>query len=175
MVFPLALLAPIAIKLAAEYAPDFIRHIGCEKAGDVAESVVGIARTITGIDDPEKAAAAVHADPALALQFKRHLASLEADLEKAYLADRQNARSRDVEMRKAGYRNTRADLMLGMAFTSFVALCVILYLGRLDLPGEIISIITMAIGAILKMIGDAFQFEFGSSRGSKEKDAALRS
>jgi hypothetical protein len=41
------------------------------------------------------------------------------------------------------------------------------------ISGEVLAIFNMAIGALLKMIGDAFAFEFGSSRSSKDKDAAI--
>ncbi|BDW95314.1 hypothetical protein MACH10_09990 [Thalassospira tepidiphila] len=42
--------------------------------------------------------------------------------------------------------------------------------GRLDMPDQVFALLNMAAGLILGMIKDAFQFEFGSSRGSKEKD-----
>ena len=39
-------------------------------------------------------------------------------------------------------------------------------------PG-VLALITTVAGALLKMFSDAFAFEFGSSRGSKEKDAQV--
>ncbi len=44
--------------------------------------------------------------------------------------------------------------------------------GRFDMPDQVFALLNMAAGMILGMIKDAFQFEFGSSRGSKEKDLA---
>lgn len=40
------------------------------------------------------------------------------------------------------------------------------------MPDQVFALLNMAAGMILGMIKDAFQFEFGSSRGSKEKDLA---
>jgi hypothetical protein len=163
-------LIPLAMTLVSEFAPGIVRHFAGDNAADVAEKVVDVAKAVTGEADPQKAVEAVKADPEAVLRFQNRMASLDAELEKAYLADRQNARDRDVKMRQAGYHNYRADIMLTLAFGCLCAIVWAIYQSRLDLPGEILAIFNMAIGAILKMIGDAFQFEFGSSRGSKEKD-----
>lgn len=170
MVAPLVM---AALPLLAEFAPGLVRWMAGDDAGDVADKVVGIAKQVTGTADADAAAAALRADPALALAFKQRAADIELELERATLADRQDARARDVAMRQAGQRNRRADAMLLMAFA---ALCLIIYLaweGRLDMPDQVFSLLNLAAGYILKMIGDAFAFEFGSSRGSKEKDALL--
>lgn len=168
MAFPIAM----ALGLAAEFAPTLIRKMAGDNAGDVADKVVGAAQAITGTDNPEAAMEALKADPALAAKFRTDMANLEVELEKAYLADRQDARNRDVEMRKAGYRNTRADVMIGCAAGALVF--VIWQINANDgIPPEVLAIYNMAIGALLKMLGDAFQFEFGSSRGSKEKSMML--
>lgn len=91
-------------------------------------------------------------------------------LDEAYLKDRQDARSRDVKLKQAGYANRRADAMLVMAFVSFIVIVYFAWDGRLDMPDQVFALLNMAAGMILGMIKDAFQFEFGSSRGSKEKD-----
>lgn len=163
-------LIPLAMTLASEFAPGIIRHFAGDNAADVAEKVVGVAKAVTGIDDPTKAVEAVKADPAAVLRFQKEMATLDAELTKAYLKDRQHARDRDVHLKQAGYHNYRADVMLALAFICVCLIIWVIYATRLDLPGEMLAILNMAIGAILKMIGDAFQFEFGSSRGSKEKD-----
>jgi len=108
------------------------------------------------------------------------LKQIEAEIVKANLAagiehrkidtlDIQNARSRDLQLKQAGYRNTRADLMIVVAFVAFVAIAWMINVNDEIKPG-VLAIFNMSIGALLKMLGDAFQFEFGSSRGSKEKD-----
>jgi hypothetical protein len=59
-----------------------------------------------------------------------------------------------------------------MILAAFCSFCYIAYLinGNADMKPGVLAIFNMAIGYLLKMLGDAFQFEFGSSRGSKIKD-----
>jgi hypothetical protein len=44
---------------------------------------------------------------------------------------------------------------------------------RKDIPGEAVGIISTVAGIFGACLRDAYQFEFGSSRGSKEKDALI--
>jgi hypothetical protein len=64
---------PITIALGlASVAPTIIKWItGSDKAEDVANQVVGLAKTVAGKDDGSAALAAIKADPALALQFQQ--------------------------------------------------------------------------------------------------------
>jgi hypothetical protein len=167
-------LIPLALGIASEFAPSLIRRLAGDDAGDVAAQVVGAVKAATGKDDASEALEMVRADPALAANLRTRLAEIELETEKAYLADRQNARARDVAMVRAGRHNWRADIMLAMAFGSLVAVIWMTWSGRLDMPDGVFAFLNMAAGALLKMIGDAFAFEFGSSRGSKEKDEMLR-
>lgn len=166
-------LIPVAVALAAELVPGLVKWIAGDKAGRVAGQVLDVARAVTGATEPDAVAAALAAKPELAVQLRLALAELELEQERAYLADRQDARARDVAIRAAGQHNYRADVMLTLAFLGLLSIVWAIYLARLDMPGEVLAILNMAAGALLKMIGDAFQFEFGSSRGSKDKDAAL--
>ncbi|MEQ8394962.1 hypothetical protein [Thalassobaculum sp.] len=163
-----------AIALATEFGPGLVRMLAGDKAGDVAEKVSSVAREVTGLASDDEALALVRADPVKAAELRQRLAELEIDLERAYLADRQDARRRDVAIVTAGRYNWRADIMLALAFTSFIAIVWMTWQARLDMPDMVFAFLNMAAGALLKMIGDAFQFEFGSSRGSKEKDQLIR-
>jgi hypothetical protein len=124
---------PITIALGlAQFAPSILKFFGVgDKPVAVAEQVVKIAQTVTGKGTPDEATAAMRADPALAQQF--HLAVLAADtkLEELYLADKANARSRDIEVRKLdGGKNHRADIMLVAAFVAVIAIAALLALGQ---------------------------------------------
>jgi hypothetical protein len=163
----------MALGLAAEFGPGLVRHFAGDKAADVTDKVIGAAKAVTGKDDPNEAVEMIRADPALAAQLRQNLASLEVEVTKAYLADRQNARQRDVEMRKAGYSNSRADLMVAGAGVVLVSCLGCLVLLKGDLPGEAVGIISTVAGIAGACLKDAFQFEFGSSRGSKEKDRLM--
>lgn len=166
-------LIPIAMGLA-QVAPQIIRWLsGSDKAGEVAAQVVDVAQAITGIADPQQAAQAVQADPALQLQFQQRMAELSADMDKAYLLDRQDARGRDVALAQAGRRNTRADVMVAIDAFGLVVCLVLLGMYRKDLPGEVVALISTIASIFGLCLRDAHQFEFGSSRGSRDKDDLL--
>ena len=167
MVLPLL---GIATALAAEFAPTLIRKLAGDDAATVAEEVIGVATAVTGVGDPQGALEHLRANPDSVLQFKQRAAELEVQLETAYLADRQDARARDIAIRKNGGENHRANIMLAMAFICLCGIIYVIWQARLDMPDHVFAMLNMTAGALLKMISDAFQFEFGSSRGSKEKD-----
>lgn len=165
---------PISIAFGlAQVAPSILRWItGSERAEAAAQQVVKIAEQVTGHTGLE-VLEALKVDQSLALQFRQAIAAQEAELDRAFLADRQDARQRDVELHKAGYRNTRADLMVAGAVVGLIACLVALVGFRDGLPGEAVGIISTVAGIFGACLRDAFAFEFGSSRGSREKDELL--
>jgi hypothetical protein len=166
---------PISIAMGlAQFVPQIVKWVsGSDKAAEAAGKVVDIAKAVTGKSDADQALAAIQADPALVAQFRLSVLAQEASLDRAFLADRQDARHRDVAIRQLGHHNYRADVMLAMAFICLITILYMSWHARLDMPDMVFAFLNMTAGALLKMIGDAFQFEFGSSRGSKEKDSAL--
>ena len=170
---PLPLLA-LAAKLLpfVSMVPEVMRAFGSSKSADAAEKIVGVAKVITGKDDPEEAVEAVIKDPALQLQFQQALIAERLEYAKMEVEDRKDARARDTAFIKAGRWNFRADLMI---LGCVVALIFIVNeIAGSAVKPEVLAIFNMAVGALLKMLGDAFAFEFGSSRGSKEKDELLK-
>lgn len=169
------MIEPVTLALSlAKFAPSLLRFFGAgEKPAAIAEQAIALAKTVTGTEDGPAALAAIEADPKLAQEF--HLAALQADtyLEQAYLADRADARKRDVAMTQAGYRNRRADWMVVADVIGLVACLAVLALFRKDIPGEVSALLTTIASLFGVCLRDAHQFEFGSSRGSKEKDALL--
>lgn len=165
---------PITAAIAlGNVVPSLLRYFGAgEKSAVVAEKVVDIAKAVTGTDTPDAAIAAIQADPALAHEFRMAVLKADGDLESAYLADRQNARARDVALRQAGYQNRRADVMVIMDVVGLIACLVVLALMRKELPSEVVGILTTVASIFGLCLRDAHQFEFGSSRGSREKDLA---
>lgn len=168
---------PITIAMGlAQFAPQVLKWItGSDKAADAAGAVVEIAQQVTGKGSGDDAFQALKADPALVLQFRQAIAAQEADLDKAYLADIQNARSRDVDLHKSGYRNTRADVMVLLDVIGLIACLVVIAMFRAQLPGEVVGLLTAIAANFGACLRDAHQFEFGSSRSSREKDATLAS
>lgn len=177
----------IALALAGQFAPSIIKYFtNSDTAGVVAGQVIDIAKTVTGKGVPEDAVAALQADPALAMQFKTAVMANDAELDKAYLADRQDARSRDLKLHQAGFKNDRATWMIvGDVVGMLACLGAMVYITFLGVnggaSGDSSQVMIMALNGPLGMLTqqfanglrDAHQFEFGSSRGSQEKTELL--
>jgi hypothetical protein len=98
---------------------------------------------------------------------------VEAEIELAVMKDRQDARLRDVALANAGRSNIRADVMVIAAATGLILCLASLAYFSEALPGEAVGIISTIAGIFGACLKDAYTFEFGSSRGSKEKDNAV--
>lgn len=167
-------LIPIALSLVGQFAPAIIKYFtNSETAAAVAGQVVDIAKTVTGSDTPDGAMAAIQADPVLAVQFQTAVMANDANLEKAHLADRQDARARDVKLAEAGRRNVRADVMVVMDVIGLVACLVVLAFFRSEIPGEVVVLLSSIASIFGLCLRDAHQFEFGSSRSSQTKDVTI--
>lgn len=156
---------PISLALlAAKAIPMITGWIAGDDAEEKAGKIVGTIETVTGLKG-QSAVDAMAADPTLIAKAQDQI--LEEI--RIYAKDRADARSRDIELRKMnGGKNERANFMLAAAFASLVIIMALMW-SQPNMPGVIIGIFSTAVGAILKMLSDGFQFEFGSSRGSKDK------
>lgn len=159
----------------AEFAPLVARWLGGKNAQKIAQDVVDVAHKVTGVNDPIQALKILENNPDLVIAFQKEILNMESELELADLRDRQDARARDVALVQAGRSNRRADIMVMSAATG-MCLC----LGALcsygdRLPGEAVGIISTIAGIFGSCLKDAYTFEFGSSRGSKDKDFTVAS
>jgi len=174
-------LPAIALKLAAQFAPNLIAKLAGDRAGNVASKIISTAKEVTGLreintdQDADTAITTLKNNPGMMVKYQQAMGELDLEETRLYLADTQDARGRDIELHKAGYRNKRADMMVLIAFISLLGIIAAITWAREGIKPEVLTIFTMSVGAILKMLSDAFQFEFGSSRGSKEKDIKLHS
>jgi hypothetical protein len=166
-------LIPIAIQLA-QFAPSLLRFF---KAGEsstaVADQVASLAQQVSGTKTPAEALEAIKQSAELQAQFNLRAMELDAQLDQAYLTDRQNARGRDVEFIRAGKHNTRADVMVLLAVVGLIACLAVLTVFRKDIPGEVVGLVSTIASIFGLCMRDAYQFEFGSSRGSREKDQLM--
>lgn len=166
-------LIPIAVQLA-QFAPSLLRFF---KAGEsstaVADQVASLAQQMSGAKTPAEALEAIKQNAELQAQFNLRAMELDAQLDLAYLADRQSARARDVEFVKAGRHNTRADVMVALAVVGLIACLAVLTIFRKDIPGEVVGLLSSIVSLFGLCMRDAYQFEFGSSRGSREKDQLM--
>jgi hypothetical protein len=159
----------------AEFAPLIARWLGGDNAENIATDVVNLAKHITGTNDPYEAVQRLQQNPTLVLEFQKAVLKHEAEMEVAFLHDRQSARTRDIAMIQAGLKNTRADVMVCAAAMGLIMCLVSLGCYSDDLPGEAVGIISTIAGIFGACLKDAYAFEFGSSRGSKEKDQTVAS
>lgn len=75
--------------------------------------------------------------------------------------------------KKDEYDSKRADLMLAATFFSILILVLIMVVFRVDGNTGLGATLIILIGKFATMIGNAYNFEFGSSRSSKTKDDTI--
>ncbi|MBQ7674241.1 MAG: hypothetical protein IJT36_07000 [Alphaproteobacteria bacterium] len=82
----------------------------------------------------------------------------------------QQLASHNIGVINAYSKNRRLNLMVTGAALGLVFCLLVLTTYKGDLPGEVVGIISTVSGIFGACLKDAYSFEFGSSRGSKEKD-----
>jgi hypothetical protein len=97
---------------------------------------------------------------------------LDHEMEKAYLEDRQDARARDVEYVKAGKHNLRGDILAYGAVAALIVSIFLAHFTTLEQPQR--DLVIFFAGVIAGLVKDVYSFEFGSSRGSKEKSEQMK-
>jgi hypothetical protein len=157
----------------AGFAPIIARWLGGDQAQDVATKVVDIAQKATGSTDPVEAILRLQENSGMVSEFQRAIIQVEAEIELAVMKDRQDARLRDVALLNAGRSNARADVMVMSAAVGLILCLASLAYFSHELPGEAVGIISTIAGIFGACLKDAYSFEFGSSRGSKDKDNAV--
>lgn len=178
---PLPLIAAALAPVLASAAPALLGRLMGEGGEAVGEAAVSAVEAVTGIQiatpaDGRRAAELLEADPKLLADLQVRLAEIGLREIEAHNADRADARARDVAL---GGENRRADVMLIAAFVAVVAIAVVLAAtawappGRESEVGTLTGFLTGIGGMFARNIGSAFDFEFGSSRGSREKTGAL--
>ena len=173
---------------------------GLELLGNAVGGPIGMAARGVGTlmahalgvnDDPDSVAQAIKADPQSAAKLIELQTSAKVQLQQiasaqivalsqeetkrqaAELADIHSARTRDMAITAAGKHNLRGDVMIAGVTIGLIACLVVLVRFDNGLPGEVVGIISTIAGIFGACLKDAFTFEFGSSRSSREKDVTL--
>jgi hypothetical protein len=116
------------------------------------------------------------------LQFDHEERLLELGIEKAKqdlegfkveVEDRGSARERDTWFVKMGRQNLRADLLVIAASLGVVALVWMVWHNQ-DLSEYVKGIITLVLGRFLGYLDNIYNFEFGTTRGSQNKDETIK-
>jgi len=157
----------------AQFAPAIIKWAtGSDKAEEVAGKVIDVAKAVTGRDTPDAALAAIQADPALAIEFRKAIMANELEYDRMYLVDVQSARQRDISLSASGMHNYRANVLAGMAIL-LVIVCLVVVVWMSDLDDYAKGTITLICGRALGWVEQIFSFEFGTTRSSKMKDDTI--
>ena len=156
-------LIPIVSALTS-LAPTVGRLIAGDKGEDAANAVSNIVRDVAGVNDPQDAVNAVLADPNLQLEFMKKLDSNKVALDKAYLADVQDARKNN--------QHSVMPALIAVSLTVMVALMGFA-LFKSVIPESNMTLANILFGAVLAKWADAIAYWVGSSRGSAEKTHKL--
>lgn len=155
-----------------ELVPSLLRVFGKERPAQVAEQVGELAKVVTGASDPEQATNMIKADPQLLHTLTLEIDKRAMDWARMYMEDIKDARARDVELAKAGVKNTRANwLAFSAVFTVFVIIAIVIWYS--DLNEYVKGIVTLILGRALGWVEQIFSFEFGTTRTSKTKDETI--
>lgn len=121
--------------------------------------------------DPSQAAAA--AEKLAELKQSGELQTLVAnnDLTKAFLADTESARTRDIAFLQAGKKNQRGDILAYGAIGALIACIIALFFT--DVPPQSRDLLLVTLGALVAIVKDVYGFEFGSSKDSQRNAQAV--
>jgi hypothetical protein len=167
---------PITIAVGlSQFVPWVAKMLtGSDRAANVAEQVVNVARAVTGTDSPEAAYDALRADPAKVLEFQQAMATLQADLEKAHLADVQDARALQVAALGQEDRFSKRFVYCFAAAWSIFAMCYFFAVTFIDVPAEGRRVADTILGVLISTVmGSIFGYLYGSTRGGEAKSAML--
>lgn len=173
------------VALGVSMLPQLAGIIAGDRAGRVAASVVDVVQEVTGTSDPAEARAVLEADPGKVDALRVRLADIALErlrierttlLEehRATLADIQSARARDLALAQMGQRRVMPAMLMVVATAGTTAGIAALVFGGMAegsaSQAAIIQVLTLFVGIYLS----ATAFEWGSSRGSRNKDDERR-
>jgi hypothetical protein len=112
-----------------------------------------------------------HEEELLRLRLEDNRLDLEAF--KTEVQDRASARDRDAWYVRMGRHNFRADAMVLVA-AGAVAMLVWMVWRQSDLNEYVKGIVTLVLGRFLGYLDNIYNFEFGTTRGSQNKDETIK-
>lgn len=176
---PAPLLMSAALAIANEFLPDLAGALKRPGGRNLAATVVNAAAAAAGVSpesDPQQIIQRVKESPVATNDLRLELEQINTDKEiyLAEISDRDRARQNEAARGADG--RMRGNMMIA-AVSLGLALCIYAAIhgmtpgtgGQQTLDPGVLALITTVAGALLKMLSDAFAYEFGSSRGSKDK------
>jgi hypothetical protein len=166
-------MVPALLLAFSQFAPALLKYVGAgESVTKVTEAVSKIAMAVSGAATPEEAIAVFKNNSQAALQFQMRAMASERILDKLYLADRADARHRDIKLAEAGRKNTRADVLAYGAVAALLLLISVLLFREIP-QGVGRDMLVMLVGSLVIIVKDVYSFEFGTTRSSKDKDFTI--
>ena len=166
-----------ALKLL-QFVPDVLGlfdHKRGSKASEAMDAVSKVAEVITG-KKGDDAVAALSADPELAFKFKMAVMADKHVSEQLQAEDLKSAREAYKTHHEQADEVAKSIMGRNLPTVFFLVLCNILavmYARYIDLPGELVAVISNLIGVVIGQLLSERQsvvgFFFGSSLGSKMK------
>lgn len=147
-------------------APESVKRIGKDAAN--------IAQVITGAKTSEEAAKVLGQDPQKYAEFKLAVEDKKREWEEMYLKDVQSARDRDAKLAQAGYRNWRAHGLVVLAIAIIGWIIYIIWTTP-DINEYVKGVMTFLLGRFCGYLDNIYNFEFGTTRSSKQKDETITS
>ncbi|MAI35029.1 MAG: hypothetical protein CMM07_25605 [Rhodopirellula sp.] len=171
------LLATLGAGLAKQILPGIVGRLKGGK-GKVLEQVAEVALEVTGLapdSDADRVLEALQADPAAYAKVQQQatdiaLAEIEAQTRAIEIAAEDRADARD--MHQGGTGRTAGLLSASAVFLALLCLAAVVYMALegIEIPGPMWGMLTVMLG----LTGQVFNFHFGSSAGSKNKDKMIR-
>jgi Flp pilus assembly protein TadB len=157
-------------RLVASIAPTLGTALGGPLAGVATRYLANewLGRETATEDD--LIAAIQGADSNEIIELRKLDAEFKTELERLGVQDRADARARDLQ--RSG-NNWRADFLALIAIVGLV-LCVWFIARDTAMPERAVNAIMFVAGILAAAVRDVYAFEFGSSRGSKEKDDIIK-
>ncbi len=174
---PAPLLMSAALAIAGEFFPALTAALRRPGGRALAESVVSAAAAAAGVSpasDPAQIIARVRENPAASEELRLELEQMNIDKE-LHLADLDDRdRARRAEISRGSDGRARGNWMIaGVTFGLISCVVAAVWGSENSINAGALTLLTTVAGALLKMLSDAFSYEFGSSRGSKEKTEDL--
>lgn len=153
--------------------------LGGPLGGAAAGGISFLLKQMGASDDIVEAAKNIAADPQKLAEFNLKARELEVEQYKAQLADVQDSRHMLTQLTMAGSKTALVPgflsfLITGGTFTCmFASIWIVAYQGTIT--PEQREMLQMVINTLTVPFGMVLSFWFGSSKGSENKDAALKS
>lgn len=112
-----------------------------------------------------------HEEELMRLRIEDNKLDLEGFKEE--VKDKGSARDRDAEFIRRGMVNRRANFMFFLAVVMVAAVIWIVWKDQ-NINEYVKGIFTLVLGRFLGYLDNIYSFEFGTTRGSKEKDETIK-